>query len=227
MISGVFKLMDGSLAQQLRFESITNNLANVNTNGFKKDTLSFDKALSMNSYSSVDFSPGPIVHTGNDLDIALEGKGFFKIQTSDGVRYTRDGAFSLDSQGRLITRSGDSVLGESGPIVISEQNIRINRDGQISDDNGPLETLAIVDFKDLTLLQKEGASRYAFDGEQQDIVKAENPNVQQSYLEKSNVNPSEEMIKMIEAYRNFESVQKAIQSMDEVTNKMVNDPDLL
>lgn len=227
MISGVFKLMDGSLAQQLRFESITNNLANVNTNGFKKDTLSFDKALSMNSYSSVDFSPGPIVHTGNDLDIALEGKGFFKIQTSEGVRYTRDGAFSLDNQGRLITRNGDSVLGESGPIVISEPNIRINRDGQISDDNGPVDTLAIVDFNDLTLLKKEGASRYDYGGEQQDIVKAENPNVQQSYLEKSNVNPSEEMIKMIEAYRNFESVQKAIQSMDEVTNKMVNDPDLL
>ncbi len=227
MISGVFKLMDGSLAQQLRFESITNNLANINTNGFKKDILSFDKALSMNSYSSIDFSSGPIVHTGNDLDIALEGKGFFKIQTSKGVRYTRDGAFSLDNQGRLITRNGDSVLGESGPIMISGQNIRISRDGQIADDNGPLETLAIVDFKDLWMLQKEGTSRYAFSGEQKNIFKAENPNVQQSYLEKSNVNPSEEMIKMIETYRNFESVQKAIQSMDEITNKMVNDPDLL
>ena len=77
------------------------------------------------------------------------------------------------------------------------------------------------------LLKKEGSSRYAYDGEQGDIFKAENPNLQQSYLEKSNVNPSEEMIKMIEAYRTFESVQKAIQSMDEVTNKMVNDPDLL
>ena len=227
MISGVFRLMDGSLAQQLRFENISNNLANINTNGFKKDTLSFDKALSMNSYSRIDFSSGPIVHTGNKLDLALEGSGFFKIQTASGVRYTRDGAFTLDSEGGLVTRGGDPVLGENGPVVVSGRTIRISRDGMIADDNGPADTLAIVDFRQPELLKKEGSSRYVYDGEQADIFKAENPNVQQSYLEKSNVNPSEEMIKMIEAYRTFESVQKAIQSMDEVTNKMVNDPDLL
>ena len=105
MISGVFRLMDGSLAQQLRFENISNNLANINTNGFKKDTLSFDKALSMNSHSRIDFSSGPIVHTGNKLDLALEGKGFFKIRTASGVRYTRDGTFTLDKQGGLVTRN--------------------------------------------------------------------------------------------------------------------------
>lgn len=227
MISGVFRLMDGSLTQQLRFENISNNLANINTNGFKKDVLSFDKALSMNSISSIDFSPGPIVHTGNDLDIALEGSGFFKIQTPEGERYTRDGAFTLDNQGRLITRNGDTVLGTNGPITIRGEAFTINRDGQIVDDNGSLGTLSIVDFKEPHLLKKEGSSLYNYAGVQTDIMPAENPNVQQSYLEKSNVNPSEEMIKMIEAYRNFESVQKAIQSMDEVTNKMVNDPDLL
>ena len=227
MISGVFRLMDGSLAQQLRFENISNNLANINTNGFKKDTLSFDKALSMNSHSRIDFSSGPIVHTGNKLDLALEGKGFFKIQTAAGVRYTRDGAFTLDSQGGLVTRGGEPVMGQNGPIVVSGKTIRVNREGLIADDNGPADTLAIVDFEQPHLLQKEGSSRYVYAGEQREIFTADKPNVQQSYLEKSNVNPSEEMIKMIEAYRTFESVQKAIQSMDEVTNKMVNDPDLL
>jgi flagellar basal-body rod protein FlgG len=167
------------------------------------------------------------VHTGNKLDLALEGSGFFKIQTVEGVRYTRDGAFTLDNQGGLMTRGGEPVLGENGPIVVSGKTISINRDGMIADDNGPADSLAIVDFQQPHLLKKEGASRYVYAGEQRDIFKAENPNVQQSYLEKSNVNPSEEMIKMIEAYRTFESVQKAIQSMDEVTNKMVNDPDLI
>jgi flagellar basal-body rod protein FlgG len=219
--------MDGSMAQQSRFETISNNLANISTNGFKKDILSFDKALAQNNQSSIDFSPGPIVHTGNDLDIAIDGSGFFKIQTTDGVRFTRDGAFTLDSQRRLTTRNGDAVLGLNGPITISGKSFTINRSGQIVDENGSLGTLAVVDFKDPGLLRKEGASQYAYDGKQTDILPAENPNVQQSYLEKSNVNPSEEMIKMIEAYRNFEAVQKAIQSMDEVTNKMVNDPDLL
>ena len=106
--------MDGSLAQQYRFENISNNLANINTNGFKKSVISFDKALSQNSISSIDLSPGPIVHTGNKLDIALEGTGFFKIQTSEGIRYTRDGAFTLDTDGQLTTRSGNPVLGENG-----------------------------------------------------------------------------------------------------------------
>jgi flagellar basal-body rod protein FlgG len=227
LISGVFRLMDGSLAQQLRFENISNNLANINTNGFKKDILSFDKALALNNLSSIDFSPGPIVHTGNNLDIAIGGSGFFKIQTSEGVRYTRDGAFTLDNQGRIVTRNGDTVLGLNGPITIRDESFSVNRDGQVNDKNGSLGTLAIVDFKEPRLLKKEGASHYVYAGARTDILPAENPDVQQSYLEKSNVNPSEEMIKMIEAYRNFESVQKAIQSMDEVTNKMVNDPDLL
>jgi flagellar basal-body rod protein FlgF len=227
LISGIFRLMDGSLAQQVRFENISNNLSNINTNGFKKSILSFDTALSLNNTSSIDLSAGPIVHTGNKLDVALEGKGFFKIMTSEGVRYTRDGAFTLDKDGMLTTRSGSGVLGENGPIILSGNNIVIQPDGQVVDDNGPVGKLSIVDFNEPSFLQKEGGSLYQYNGEQKHIVPAEQINVQQSYLEKSNVNPSEEMIKMIEAYRNFESVQKAIQNMDEVTSKMVNDPDLL
>jgi flagellar basal-body rod protein FlgG len=219
--------MDGSLAQQLRFENISNNLANVNTNGFKKDVISFDKALALNNASSIDFSPGPIVHTGNDLDVAIEGSGFFTIQTAKGLRYTRDGVFTLNEQGRLVTVNGDAVLGQNGPITVRGNHFRVNRDGGVVDADGPLDTLAIVEFKQSRLLKKEGASRYAYDGRQTDIMPARNPNVQQGFIEKSNVNPSEEMIKMIEAYRDFESVQKAIQGMDEITSKMINDPDLI
>lgn len=227
MISGIFRLMDGSLAQQHRFENISNNLSNINTNGFKKSVISFDKALSQNSISSLDLSPGPVVHTGNNLDVALEGAGFFKVMTPEGIRYTRDGAFTLDKDGLLITRSGNPVLGENGPITLSGDNISIERDGQVADQNGLLDKLSIVDFTEPRFLQKEGGSLYHHSGEKRNIVSAEQPSVQQSYLEKSNVNPSEEMIKMIEAFRNFESVQKAIQNMDEITSKMVNDPDLI
>lgn len=227
MISGIFRLMDGSLAQQHRFENISNNLSNINTNGFKKSVISFDKALSQNSLSSIDLSPGPIVHTGNKLDVALEGTGFFKVMTSEGIRYTRDGTFTLDKDGLLTTRSGNPVLGENGPITLSGDNITIERDGQVADQNGLLDKLSIVDFTEPRFLQKEGGSLYQHTGEKRNIVSAEQPGIQQSYLEKSNVNPSEEMIKMIEAFRNFESVQKAIQNMDEITSKMVNDPDLI
>lgn len=227
MISGIFKLLDGSLMQQLRFENISNNLANVNTNGFKKDIISFDKALSQNnSMSSIDFSSGPIVHTGNSLDVALEGSGFFKIETSEGIRFTRDGAFRMDKQGVITTLNGDVVVGDNGPITVSGKTVTIDRNGQVADENGPIGTLEIVDFKNPHLLKKMGASKYYYTGEPGEVTAVENPTVRQSYLEKSNVNPSEEMIKMIEAFRNFESVQKAIQNMSELTDKLINDIEL-
>ncbi len=227
MISGIFKLVDGAYGQQLRFENIANNLANINTNGFKKSVISFDQALSMTEFSKIDLSPGPVVHTGNQLDVALDGKGFFKVMTSNGTRYTRDGAFSINSKGVLITRNGDQVLGENGPITISGSDISIGRDGQVGVDGSQIDKLSIVDFTDSRFLKKEGGSNYVYNGAESDIIATDNPNVQQHYLEKSNVDPAEEMIKMIETYRTFESIQKAIQNMDEVTSKMVNDPDLL
>jgi len=80
--------------QQLRFDTISNNLANSSTNAFKKDIISFDQILTMRNSSKIDFSPGPIRYTGNELDVALDGPGFFKIQTDRGIRYTRDGSFT-------------------------------------------------------------------------------------------------------------------------------------
>lgn len=227
MISGIFRLVDGALAQQHRFENIATNLANLNTNGFKKNVISFAQALSLTNQSSIDFSPGPVVHTGNNLDVALGGDGFFKIMTPEGTRYTRDGAFSLDKDGTLITRQGYKVLGENGPIVVGGNNIIVERDGQVVDDNGAVDRLSIVDFEKPENLRKIGGSLYMHIGENSNISSAREFEVQQGYLEKSNVNPSEEMIKMIEAYRNFESLQKAIQSMDEITSKLVNDSELI
>jgi len=218
--------MDASLAQQLRFETISNNLANVNTNGFKKDNLSFEKMMSNKTTSSTDFSAGPIVHTGNPLDVAIEGSGFFKVMTANGIRYVRDGAFSLNRDGLLVNRNGDTVLGENGPITIDGADIRIGPDGRIMSGETALDRLEIVECRNLSRLRKEGRSSYIFQGEDNDIVPMKDPKVRQQYLEKSNVSPSEEMIKMIEAFRAFESVQKALQNMDEVTGKMVNDPDL-
>ena len=227
MISGIFRLVDGSLAQQHRFENISTNLANVNTNGFKKSVISFDKALSLNNQSSIDFSGGAVVHTGNKLDVALGGDGFFKIATPEGTRYTRDGAFTLDKDGTLINGQGYKVLGENGPITVSGTDITIQQDGQVVDANGSVGQLSVVDFEKPEELRKIGGSLYINTGQNNKSTSASAFTIQQGYLEKSNVNPSEEMIKMIEAYRNFESVQKAIQSMDEITSKLVNDSELI
>ncbi len=227
MISGIFKLVDGAFTQQLRVENISNNLANMGTSGFKKNVMSFDQALSMQHLTQVDLTPGPIVHTGNQLDVALHGKGFLKVMTPRGIRYTRDGAFTLNSNGELVTSNGDSILGDNGPVKIHGQQITINRDGQIVADGSPVSKLSLVEFNAPQYLKKEGRSYYTYDGDEKDVVPGPETNIQQGYIEKSNVDTTEEMIKMMEAFRTFESIQKAIQNMYEVTSKMINDPEMV
>jgi len=222
LISGMYNLIDGSLVQQLRFDTISNNLANINTNAFKKDIISFREALSMQNSSTIDLSPGPLRYTGNELDMALETPGFFKVQTPKGTRYTRDGSFTLNAEKVLVTQNGDPVLGKNGPIVINGSNVTVEPDGTVVAGNEPVDTLDVVDFREPRLLRKEGSSYYAFEGEENGIVVPESINVQNGYIESSNVNPTVEMVKMVESLRVYESAQKAIQCMDEMNDKMVN-----
>jgi len=223
MISGIYNLIDGSITQQLRFETIANNMANSNTNGFKKDIISFSEALETQSNSSTDFSQGPLRFTGNDLDVALSSKGFFKIQTPNGIRYTRDGAFSVNAEGFLVTGNGDTVLGQNGPITVEGGEVSIGRDGQVVVNNESVDKILVVNFDEPQLLRKEGWSYYSYQGENNGISTVSDAEIQHKYLESSNVNPTQETIEMIETYRAFESVQKAIQSIDALTNEMVND----
>jgi len=227
LISGIYKAVDGSLAQKLKFDTISNNLANINSNAFKKDIISFDKALAIKNSSTTDFTPGPIRYTGNEFDVAIDGPGFFKIQTPRGIRYSRNGSFTCNMDSLLVTQNGDPVLGQNGRIKINGTDVSIKSDGQVLVDGQPIDKIALVDFKQPRLLKKEGSSYYMHLGKEQDIVNAEDINIQQGYIENSNVNPTEEMIKMIETLRAFESAQKAIQTMDELNRKMVNDVGLL
>ena len=223
MVSGIHNLIDSSMIQKVRFNSISNNLANINTNAFKKDIISFNQMLSMKYVSETDFTPGPVKYTGNKLDVALETQGFFKIQTPRGIRYTRDGAFIINEDGKLATRNGDIVLGQNGPIPISGNDMSIINNGQVIIENNPVDKILVVDFAQPRLLKKEGSSSYIYQGKENDISTPENINLQQKYLEGSNVSPTKEMIKMVEAFRAFESAQKAIQCIDEITRKMIND----
>jgi flagellar basal-body rod protein FlgF len=226
-ISGIYKAVDASLAQKIKFDTISNNLANINVNAFKKDMVSFDKALAIRSSLTTDFTLGPIHYTGNELDVALEGTGFFKVQTPKGIRYSRDGSFTCNIDSVLVNKNGDPVLGQNGTIKINGTDVSIESDGQVVVNGQPVDKLLLVDFKQSRLLKKEGGSCYLYQGEQKDIFTAGNITVHQGYVEKSNVNVTEEMIKMVETLRTFESAQKVIQSMDELNGKMVNDVGLL
>jgi len=226
MATGIYQLIDAALVQQARFDNIAHNMANTATNGYKKDVFTFEEAYSSIANSTIDFTVGPIIQTGNSLDLALEGPGFFKVQTSQGFRYTRDGAFALNRERMIVTQSGDQILGQNGPIAVEGEQVSIDRNGQVFSDGQLAGQIAVVNVDDTRLLSKEGRSLYRYEGDQGGIKTAADPGIRQRYLEKSNVIATEEMVKMIETFRAFESVQKAIQSIDEMVTKMINDPGL-
>ncbi len=218
---GIYQAIRGSLIQGRRFDIITNNLANVGTTGFKKDVLTFDQALQ--EYVRTDLRQGNVRLTGNSLDIALEGDGFFKIKTPHGIRYTRNGNFCLNANGLLVTQNGDPVLGENGPIVIEGDDIAIDTHGRITADETVVDTLSVAKFARPERLQKEGLSYCIYNGDEKEIVRPENVLVRQGYLEESNVMVVEEMSRMIETLRTYESYQKVIQIFDETSHKAINE----
>ena len=233
----------GALVQQLRLETLANNVANINTSGYKKDTAVFRVADAnvrptapaqanaiqpLSPYAPpfatiIDFSQGAVRQTGNPLDVALSGDGFFSIQTPEGVQYTRQGSFTLDDQGRLVSPDGYPVLGEAGEIVLDEGPIEIDTDGGIHADGNEVGRLQITAFDNRTALKKVGNGRFAPVEAGMAGKRPELTTLQQGYIETANVNPVREMTAMIEASRAFEAYQKVIQSTDEATAKSIND----
>jgi flagellar basal-body rod protein FlgF len=225
--AGANGLVDGSLIQQLRCDTIANNLANLSTKGFKRDILSFDKVLTMKMNSATDFSQGPINQTGNPFDIALQGAGFFKVETEQGARYTRNGAFALDEDNTLVTRSGGHpVMGDGGRITIIGRDVSVGMDGEIRAEGVAVGRISLVDFEDHRVLRKEGGNYYACEGDVEELPVMADTSLHQGAVEESNVDLTREMIRMVEAFRAFETMQKGIQSIDEMTGKLINDSGL-
>lgn len=217
---GIYNAVRGCKIQQLKFDTIANNLANVATTGFKKSILHFDQMLK--AHQKTTSTQGNMRRTGNLLDIGLSGRGFFKASTSNGVRYTRNGGFNLNSQGMLTTSSGDPVLGSGGPISVEGKEITFDKKGGIEVDGTQADTLSVVDFQDSVVLKKEGAYYSIGDGDEAMEVRPQQTSVQQGYLEESNVVVAEEMVRMVEALRDFESYQKVLQTFSEIDAKVIN-----
>lgn len=218
---GINDVVRGCRIQQHRLETIANNLANANTTGFKKDILSFDHLLRI--HQKADLAQGNIRHTGNAVDFALSGEGFFKISTPDGIRYTRNGKFYVNAEGRLATTSGHPVLGEGGPISIEGTDISVDDRGKVSVDGEQADTLAVVTFSRPELLQKLGDSNFIYNGGEAEEPMPQETLVKQGYVEESNVAVTQEMIKMIETMRHFESYQKVLQNFDETDAKVISE----
>ena len=260
---GIYSALSGAMAQSQRLDSIANNMANVNTPGFKRDEQVFREYLTANekppalqnvpripasvesfydmqgadvSYvdaigTYTDHSQGSLQSTGNPLDVAIDGEGFFEVATPQGVKLTRYGGFRIDPNGQLVTKEGFSVLASGEPMqdpdarVIRSNGglVNITDSGDVYEGPNLLGRLAMVKADNKDALQKVGGSYYAPKAQMPiEITNLPQTSLKTGFIESSNVNIVKEMTDMISATRSFETNQKAIQAYDQIADKLVN-----
>ena len=244
MIDGMIDTVRGCLKEEIRMDIISNNLANSTVVGFKKDRISFKNLLenlkqeTSNSQNiqngkrdiallaiKCDMGPGDLRQTGDQLDFAINGRGFFKIDTPAGIRFSRKGNFQLDLEGRIITQEGNLVLGKGGPINVPRltSQIIVDQQGNISADNTNIGQFDVVDFENYEHLAKEGSGLFVNVMGDPGLVPPAETRIRQGYVEMSNVDAADEMVQMIHCMRAFESYQKAIKVLDGIDNRSVNE----
>ncbi len=228
-------------ALRRQMDTVSNNLANMSTTGFRGERMMFVEhlvktdggeslinkrlAYTRDIATLTDTTSGPIETTGNPLDVAIQGEGYFVIQSPEGERYTRNGRFQLDNSGQLVNQLGQAVLAEGGaPVVFAPEDteIVISRDGTISTNNGELGKLRIVKFENDQDLERTAGAQFITDdiNPPQDV---EDANLIQGTLEGSNIEPIIEMTNMINVHRAYDSVRSFIDREDERQKKMIND----
>ncbi|MBQ1172354.1 MAG: flagellar basal-body rod protein FlgF [Lachnospiraceae bacterium] len=252
MVKGLYTAYTGMLNQQNKVDVIANNLANAATTGFKKEgstSEAFDAVLAykikdqtsafrgkkigtMNlgvkiGENYVDYSQGAFETTNNTYDLALSGKGFFCVEFTNksgetSTKYTRDGSFTLNVDGYLVTKDGDYVLDEEGKHIKLDplSDARIDENGTIFQNDQRVTTIGLEDFEDYNYLEHYGENYYQpVEGATMTEASAK---VFEGYLEASNVQVVSEMVELISATRTYESNQKVIQTIDETLDKAVN-----
>ncbi len=227
MDSGFYAACTALMARSQTLDLVANNLANVSTPGYRAQHDSFRSLVAatsgvslsglnqaVNDYSvlgngQLDLSQGSMQKTGNELDLGIEGSGFFAIQTANGQVFTRDGNFHVSPKGELVTSAGDAVLGNDGrPIPIVGAPVSISPDGTISVNGALAGQLKVVDFPAGTALESVGKNYYS--APDKSAVPATQANIQQGMLESSNVNAVASSIELITVQRYAELMQRAL-----------------
>lgn len=246
MIRGIYTALSGFNLYEMKQSILANNIANIDTPGFKKDILAIegqDEAELFRFVSgevprfigtlplsvqpqvdfSTDFSQGRLEATGNPFDFALSGEGFFVVETEKGPAYTRAGNFTRGADGRLVTLSGYPVQGEAGDIVLPERGeFVVDEEGNIRVGGELVGKLRVVRFSHPQLLEKLGGNLFrAPEGVLPE--EATGYTIHQGFLEKANLDVVEAMVRMIEALREYELAQRAVVAQDETLGKAVNE----
>lgn len=272
MIRGLFTGAAGMISKMHEMNDISNNLANIDKTGYKRDITvfkSFPEILirrqeddgvvefPLGSYDKMPvvgnlgtgvevnevftaFDQGHLHKTENSFDLAIEGDGFFTVETGDGIRYTRNGSFLIDRDGYLVNKHGDFILGQNGKIKLQKHNFTVDEKGNILvnkslyerkvvddkenvwDSAELIDQLKIVNFRQLRGLRKRGNSYYTDSELSGPAFNVTDLKIHQGFLEKSNVNAVTEMVKMIEVQRSYEANQRVLQTHDELLGKVIN-----
>ena len=251
MIRGIYTAAAGMMANVIRQQATTNNLANISTPGYKEDSPvaaaypqmlilgpnglgPFPTASSLSGIGDLgtgvmingvetNLAQGPLKQTGNPLDFSLSGEAFFVVQSPGGdTYYTRNGAWAKDALGRLCTPDGYLVMGESGPITVPEGGITVSEDGTIAAEGETIGRLRIATFPDGTVVEKVGSCLFAPAGGAQ-AIPAQDFAVHQGYLEASNVDEVRSMVEMISALRSYELQLRTISIENQTLQLAVNE----
>jgi flagellar basal-body rod protein FlgG len=251
MSGEIYMAAVAALAYEKRLEVVANNLANVNSAGFKRDDVSFQAYLTSEAgqaqavqppypapqagsnfwiayQSRTDFTPGPLKQTGNVFDLAVNGKGLFSAESPEGTVYTRRGNFTLSSEGILVTQEGWPVQGEGGEIRVEGRSagpgglaFSVGEDGTVRVNGRDVGRLRIEDFPQSGSLVKTGQGYFKSAGGGGEPL--ENFSIAQGFLEMSNVQAVQSMVEMIEILRGYESYQRVIRAVDDANAKSINE----
>lgn len=235
-MSGITEQITANIDQLTQeFDIIAHNLANASTTGYKRRCNAFSKSLEQQegnspdagaSTSQLDFSQGNIVETGRPLDLALNGKGFFVIETPNGPLYTRNGVLHINQNNQIVDSMGRIVAGQSGPITVpltvGTSQLRVSSEGTISANGATIGTFNLVDFDDETKLIPAGENCYRTPEEGITTLEAEDITIKQGYQEASNVEIIDELVGMILVARLYEANVKTISALKETSRSLTS-----
>lgn len=239
-LTAIGRYMSVDLAE---LRGVSQNAANANTSGYRSLTLTPilqtgneatqvagnpELPAGLQLLNAVSAAQGPLNETGRNLDFALRGNAYFCIQTSQGVRYTRNGNFFLGSDGGLVTSAGDQVLGTGGAIVLPSPTVSVNAKGQLSHDGHLVAKLELATLPSGTRLEPAGKDLYravskSGNAPTSSLPAASSYEVRQGALEGSNAKPSDDMVQLIEISRHMESIQRAMLTYDQMLNSGINE----
>jgi len=235
MIKGLYRSASGMLPQIKKQEAVANNIANAGTAGFKKDVM-FSRELSkaerkitprtndwqttLDSRIHVDYSLGVFDKTDNPLDLAIEGDGFFTLESADGTTaLTRSGAFVVDPDGYLSLSGGFRLTGDGGPIQVGSGKLSVGQNGEVQVNGLTVGRVTVKAVADVDSLERLGGSLFAVP-EGEELIDPISATIRQGYRETSNVDVIQEMVDMMVAFRTYESNARALQTQDASLNHL-------